>query len=197
MMKLTGLVPLFQSMKAQNIQRYKFQFQRNKVVFDVIFFTDAVPYSLLFGACGHNFSFEIPVEKGFFINENQLPKEVYNKLTKVLGLKYDPNNKFRPIFFFEDFNKAIPSSAHPRNVPKPNEVAIYRQDVEEAHKIYFWYWLDHTVDGKHVTEKNLEKTRQLLGYETYLTCRSKNISSKWTANENLERELTDPLSKTR
>ncbi|MDC5459202.1 DUF6037 family protein [Acinetobacter baumannii] len=197
MMKLTGLVPLFQSMKAQNIQRYKFQFQRNNVVFDVIFFTDGDPYSLLFGACGHNFSFEIPVEKGFLINVNQLPKEVYNKLTKVLGLKYDPNNKFRPIFFFEDFNKAIPSSAHPRNVPKPHEVAIYRKDVEEAHKIYFWYWLDHTTDGKHVTEKNLEKTKKLLGYETYLVCRSKNISSKWTANESLAREVTDPLSKTR
>lgn len=116
MMKLTGLVPLFESMKGQNIQRYKFQFQRNNVVFDVIFFTDGNPYSLLFGARGHNFGFEIPVEKGFLINENQLPKEVYNKLTKVLGLKYDPNNKFRPIFFFEDFNKSIPSSAHPGKV---------------------------------------------------------------------------------
>lgn len=196
-MKLTGLVPLFESMKAQNIKRYKFQFQRNDVVFDVIFFTDENPYSLLFGARGHNFSFKIPVEKGFFINENQLPNEVYNKLIKVLGLKYDPNNKFRPLFFFEDFNKSIPYSAHPRNVPQPHEVAIYRRDVEEAHKIYFCGWRDNTLNDKHVTEKNLEKTKKLLGYETYLVCRSKNISSLWTDNERLAGELTDPLSKTR
>ncbi len=192
MMKLTGLIPLFESMKAQKIKRYKFQFQRNNVVFDVIFFTDSNPYSLLFGARGHNFSFEISVEKGFLINENKLPKEVYSRLAKVLGLKYDPNNKFRPIFFFEDFNKSIPSSAHPRNIPKPHEIAMYRRDVEETHKIYFCGWRDNTSRGQNATEENLEKTKKLLGYETYLICRSKNISSLWTDNERLAVKVTKP-----
>lgn len=92
-MQLTGLIPLFESMKSLAIQRYKFEFKRNDVSFDVIFFTDSSPYILLFGARGHNFSFEIEVHKGFII-KTMLDKETFKKLREVLGLKFDPNNKF-------------------------------------------------------------------------------------------------------
>ncbi|WDZ51786.1 DUF6037 family protein [Acinetobacter vivianii] len=191
MMKLTGLIPLFESMKAQKIKRYKFKFQRSKAIFDVIFFTDTTPdYLLLFGARGVNFSFTIPVKKGFLIEVADLAPEVYKKLVRVLGIEYDPNNKFRPIYFFEDFNKSIPSSAHPRNIPEPHEIAVYTNDVEEADKIYFYGWKDNTIDGKQVTEENLEKTKKLLGYETYLVCRSRNISSKWTDKAHLAVKVT-------
>ncbi|MGQ9373641.1 DUF6037 family protein [Acinetobacter tandoii] len=190
-MQLTGLIPLFESMKSQKIQRYKFEFKRNNVSFDVIFFTDSSPYILLFGARGHNFSFEIEVHKGFRI-KTMLDKDIFKKLQQVLGLQFDPNNKFSMNAFFEDFNKKIPAIANFKNVPKPHEIALYSRDVEESHKIYFMGWLDNTIRGDSVTEKNLEKTERLLGYKTYLTCKSKNLSSRWTDQEHLAKEFINP-----
>lgn len=190
-MQLTGLIPLFESMKSQKIQRYKFEFKRNNVSFDVIFFTDSSPYILLFGARGLNFSFEIEVHKGFRI-KTMLDKDIFKKLQQVLSLQFNPNNKFSINAFFEDFNKQIPAIANFKNVPKPHEIALYSRDVEESHKIYFMGWLDNTIRGDSVTEKNLEKTERLLGYKTYLTCKSKNLSSRWTDQEHLAKEFINP-----
>ena len=53
-------------------------------------------------------------------------------------------------------------------------------------------WLDNTIRGDSVTEKNLEKTERLLGYKTYLTCKSKNLSSRWTDQEHLAKEFINP-----
>lgn len=190
-MQLTGLIPLFESMKIQNIQRYKFQFKRSNVTFDIIFFTDESPYILLFGARGHNFSFQVPVKPGFFIDEN-LSTNDYYALIKVLGIKRNDNNKFRPRFFFDDFNENIPTSADPRNIPQPHEIAIYQRTIEEADKIYFCGWRDNTIDGRQVKDENLAKTKKLLGYETYSICKARNISSKWTDNANLVQTVTKP-----
>lgn len=156
-----------------------------------MFFTDSSPYILLFGARGHNFSFEIEVHKGFII-KTMLDETTFKQLRKVLGLKFDPNNKFSMNAFFEDFNKQIPTFANIKNIPKPHEIALYRRDVEESHKIYFMGWWDNTIRAEFVTEKNLEKTKRLLDYKTYLLCKSKNLSSRWTDQEHLAKEFFKP-----
>lgn len=190
-MKLSGLSYLFESMKNQQIQRYKFQFKRNNVIFDVIFFTDVSPFLLLFGARGYNFSFQVLVKPGFNINEN-LSSEDYYGLVKVLNIQRNDNNKFIPKYFFQDFNESIPKYASQRNVPQPHEIAMYSKDIEEADKIYFFGWKDNTTDGKQVTISNLEKTKKLLGNKAFLTCKSKNISSKWTNKHDLAQKFTQP-----
>ena len=53
----------------------------------------------------------------------------------------------------------------------------------KAEKIYFCGWFDNDKVGKKVREKNLEKTKEILGTDAYLMCKKNNISSKWTEDE--------------
>jgi hypothetical protein len=176
-------------MKQQNIERYKFDFYYQSVKFDILYFIDEVPNKLAFGIKHHNYYFETPVRKGFevtaFLHE-------YNKFCKIMGFTYNPESPYKPAFFFEEFNKHIPNVATKTNIPKPSEVAVYRNQVEEVDKIYFVKWRDNTKDGKKVSPENLEKTRLLLSYEAYLMCRDKNISSCWSPNPIDEKPFKNP-----
>ena len=121
----------------------------------------------------------IYVDKGLSMTEKL--RKIYFLHANVEGLY---NLPFKAIFEI--------SNANFKNVPKPHEIALYSRDVEESHKIYFMGWLDNTIRGDSVTEKNLEKTERLLGYKTYLTCKSKNLSSRWTDQEHLAKEFINP-----
>ncbi|WP_269919649.1 DUF6037 family protein [Mycobacterium sp. Z3061] len=70
---------------------------------------------------------------------------------------------------------------------------MYRKNVEEANKIYFVRWLDNNKTGKRVSAENLEKTRKLLSYEAYLMCKTRNISSCWSANPSDENIFKLPV----
>jgi hypothetical protein len=192
LLKLDRLKNLYKSMKQQNLDRYKFDFTYQRVRFDVLFFIDEIPNKLAFGIRKHNYYFEIPVGKDFnlrpFLDE-------YSKFCKIMGFTYNPESTFKPSFFFEEFNKHIPNVASKTNVPKPSEIAMYRNKVEEADKIYFVKWRDNTKAGKQVTPENLEKTRLLLSYSAYLMCKEKNISSCWSANLFDEKEFILPIQK--
>ncbi|MGZ9785443.1 DUF6037 family protein, partial [Bacillus pseudomycoides] len=145
-MKLDALIQLYQTMKSQGINRYKFDFTFNKVTFDVFFFIDESPFKLMFGAKLRNFYFELDVNPGF--NISTYLGEKYNELCEVLGLEYDPDNPFKSRRFFEAFNQRIPVTININNQPQPHDVARYRRDVEEADKIYFLGWLNHEKTGK-------------------------------------------------
>jgi hypothetical protein len=188
-MKLNGLKELYKSMKQHKIERYKFDFSFQGVKFDVLYFIDEHPNILAFGIKEHNYYFEIPVSKGFEIKPFL---DKYNEFCLIMGFKYDPVSPFKTSIFFDEFNKQIPSSASRINIPKPHEIAIYRNNVEEADKIYFKKWLDNSKVGKNVSIVNLEKTCKLLSYEAYLMCESKNISSCWSANPAEEKPFSLP-----
>ncbi|MGM1049998.1 MAG: DUF6037 family protein [Bacillota bacterium] len=51
-------------------------------------------------------------------------------------------------------------------------------------------WLDNTTKDNKVTPKNLEKTRLLLGNDTYKRCNTKNVSSRWTDDIKKAQEVT-------
>ncbi|MEH6908830.1 DUF6037 family protein [Neobacillus drentensis] len=188
-MKLNGLKELYQCMKQQKIERYKFDFIYQSVQFDVLYFIDEIPNILAFGIKQHNYYFEIPVGKDFeitaYLNE-------YHKFCKIMGFEYNPDSHYKPAYFFEEFNKNIPKIALPTNVPKPSQVAIYRDKVEEAAKIYFVKWRDNSKVGHKVSTENLEKTRLLLSYKAYRMCKEKNISSCWSANPEDENPFKHP-----
>ncbi|WP_338018908.1 DUF6037 family protein [Brevibacillus agri] len=189
-LKLTGLRDLYADMKIKGIKRYKFAFTYNKVSFDVFFFTDETPFKLMFGVKALSFYFELNVNNGFVIDTNIGDK--YTQLRKILGLQYNPNNPFKTFYFFSEFDKKIPKHANVNNKPEPSDIAYYKKDIEESEKIYFLSWRDNEKCGKQVSPENLYKTRLLLGYDAYLICKRKNISSCWTHDKSLAQSFYLP-----
>jgi hypothetical protein len=187
-MKLNGLISLYNDMKKNNIDRYRFDYQNGKGKFDIFFFIDEQPFILLFGARSSNFSFELEVKNGFNINAT-FDNETYTKLLKFLEIKYSKDNPFRPNKFFQNFNQNIPFKTNKYNIPKPHQIIKYRQNVEESEKIYFFGWLDNDKKGNQVSEDNLEKTKQILGIKAYERCKYKNISSRWTDDESKQKDF--------
>lgn len=189
---LDRLRDLYNSMRAQSISRYRFSYKRGALTFDVMFLIDETPYALLFGAQGHNLSFEFQVQPGFRVVHPQLDKADYAALCRLLDLKWDPNNSFSPGGFLADFNPHIPATAVPSQKAGPHHVAQVRRNVEDAHKRFFCGWRDNKVRGERVTAQNLKKTRELMGPKTADTCQQKNISSCWTDIPGGAVAVTDP-----
>lgn len=188
---LDNLRPLFKDMKSKDKSRIRFSFQHGRVTFDVFFFIDEAPFSLLFGAKQFNIAFELEVLPGFSV-ECYLSKETYKALCKALGLTYDPNTPFSIKSFLNDFNVHIPNSTSGLSEPEPHEVGEYRNDVEESKKIYFCGWRDNTVRGETVTPHNLHKTKRLLGEPSFQACRRKNLSSCWTDDKSKAIKVSIP-----
>lgn len=186
-MKLTGLSALFKRMEQDGEVRSKIEYRHGKVTFDVLFLIDESPFSLMFGAKGHNVSFEFKVGPGFSVNPT-IPNDVYRALCKALGLTFDRANPFRISSFLEDFSTAVPNLLGTKSKVKPQDVARHRRHVEDSDKIYFCGWRDNTKRSEHVTAKNLQKTRELLGEAAYLSCKKRNISTCWTDREDDEVE---------
>lgn len=61
---------------------------------------------------------------------------------------------------------------------------MYVRDIEEADKICFYGREHNNEENIHVTDDNLIKTKEFLGYQAYLVCKEKNISSRWSDLEN-------------
>jgi len=190
-LKLDGIKDLYISMKTQKIERYCFDFKLGTASFNVFFFIDGSPFKLLFGAKGHTFGFEVEVGQGFEIETN-LDKAVFKGLCIVLGLTYDPNNKFSPFKFFNEFNKSIPKIAISNQPIEPSLLAPYVSLAEEEKKVYFTGWRDQNARGSNITEQNLDKTRKLIGEKEYRTCKAKNISSCWSDCSKQAKKLTLP-----
>lgn len=145
----------------------------------MFFFVDSSPYALLFGARGHSFAFELAVKNGYWV-DTSLPPDEYSALCKVLGLKYDPTNPFSLRAFVGEFAQTLPSRLPQESKVKPHQLAQYRPDVERAEGFCFCGWRDNTARGETVTDRNLQKTRSLLGEKIFKTCAIRNLSSCWT-----------------
>jgi hypothetical protein len=108
-MKLAGLSALYKKMKDDGEDRSKIEYAHGAVTFDVIFLIDESPYCLMFGAKGHNVSFEFSVTSGFTVFPN-IPKDAYRALCLALGLTYNPENPFSIKAFLEDFQNVFRTS---------------------------------------------------------------------------------------
>jgi Family of unknown function (DUF6037) len=173
------LKPLYREMRERDLSRCRFSYRRGRVNFDVFFFIDETPFSLLFGARAHNLAFEMAVREGFAVDTRIAPEQ-YKLLCKALDLQFDPANPFSPRAFLVDFGAALPAALPPDTEPHPHELAIYRPTVDRRDGTYFCGWRDNSVRNEHVSEDNLNKTRALLGFKAYEVCRRKNISSCWS-----------------
>lgn len=177
-MKLTGLESIYRDLKDNNENYFIFTFQKNEIVFDVLFDIYKEPFELHFMQKDKNFNFHINVERGFNI-DIKLKPDIYSELCNVLNLKYDPNNKFSTIAFFNEFNKKIPK--YFKRIKTERELlTFYKNDIEEPDKLFydgFIKWKEIN-NGKHVSKKNLEKTR-ILYPEKYDFCKREDVSIRY------------------
>ena len=183
-MKLPGLIPLYRSMKSQDIGRYKFRYQLNHLTFDCLVFIDIEPFELVMGCLGHNFAIFLDVQKGFEI-DTFIQRETFFALRNALKTTNSSDNRFDPNQFFLDFDKEIPEHADPRNTATAKDVVRYYSDIEEADKIHFCGWLDNNLRKHTVTDSNLDKTRRFMGQRVYDFAKRRNQSTRWTHDETM------------
>lgn len=176
-MKLNRLENIYTGLRNDKETYFIFPFKKGKVTFDVLFDVFVDPYKLHFLQQQGSFGLLLLVSKDFYIN-TYLGDDYY-KLVSVLGLEYDPNNKFSSNAFFNDFNNAIP--LYRRRSKIDNElVKFYGNEIEEKEKPYFDGFIRWTKEsGKHVSYENLFKTRILFPNE-YEFCKLNNVSIRYS-----------------
>src|SRR5699024_51197 len=168
MFEFTGLRVLHQDMIDQDEKRVVFSFEFNRKGFSCIFLVDIVPYRLYLTTLGTKPKvFELEIKSGYKVSTYI---EDYKKLVNYLGLKYDPNYKFKPKDFFEVLNKEIPPkfSKRPKYMNVLN-IAADRRNIEERDKVYFCGWYKNP-SGNRVRAENIEKTRSAFGDEKAKLC---------------------------
>lgn len=174
-MKLYEIKPLLQDMGRNNAQIDKFKFMYNKVEFEVIVLIERLPFELLFGVIGYNYSFSLTLRAGYELQE--LPDDVFYKLCDILNLK-PGSESFTSYKFLKYVAQRIPTQYSKVKV-QPHEIAKYKQrNVDEANKIYFCGWKFYESSERNA--KNFDKTKKWLGDEAYEFCKRNNISSCWT-----------------
>lgn len=183
-MKLTGLIPLYKSMRSKNLDRTKFRYQHNDLLFDCLFFIDTKPFELAMGCVSHNFAIYLEVRDGFEITPFIEPREVYLALLQALIEGKRSGHSFDPKEFFNEFNRKIPQHARPEDTPTPSDLVRVYPHIEESKKIHFCGWFDNNKVGKHVQPSNLDKTRRFFGQRSYDFSLRRNMSTKWTDDPN-------------
>ena len=153
----------------------------------VDFYADSAPFELVF-------SYKLlppvllPVLPGYRIPT--LLGDQYGPMRDLLGITAGGAGPWKPSEFFARFNDAIPSKyTAVTNECRPEHAARYPAlDIEDADKTLYWYHRDWEKEGASAgrlrnlpTQKNLEKTRRLLGPEMADFCRRRHISICWTA----------------
>lgn len=66
---MEGLRRLHQSMRAQRIDRYRFEYNHGRAHFDVLFLADETPFILLLGLRGGAMAFEFEVTRGYLVRD--------------------------------------------------------------------------------------------------------------------------------
>lgn len=182
-MKLTGLIPLYRNLIEKNSTYCVFTYTKNNIDFDVFFDIGCDPFKLGFLIIKSEFQLWIDVHKGFIIN-TKLHQKDYLNLINILGIKYDPTNKFSTNQFFEEFNNRIPTNFRKKN--KNDLIKLIRRayEIEDDDKIYYKGLIDWDKSTtRNRRYKNLEKTR-LLYPGLYNQIKNRNISVIYTANKN-------------
>ncbi len=185
-MKLMNLKQLYEEMRAKQEPRQQFQIVYNGVIADTFFFIDQTPFVLAFGIIMTGAYFELQVQPGFNVTI-PFSKKIYNMIIREFHIKYDPNHKYSPFDFLKAINKKIPQHITSTRPVEPRHIAKYRRDIEESNKVYFCGFANQKKYGRHVSQKNLHKTRTLMGEEAYRRCLHEGISTKWTDMEGADR----------
>lgn len=99
------------------------------------------------------------MKPGFIVNP-YIDTKKYKQLIQLLNLKYDPNNKFSPIGFFEEFNSKVPLSFTKPDKTVLLKFAVERYHIENKKKVYFRGFINWKKKerGERNTEKKVDST---------------------------------------
>ncbi|MBF7090448.1 hypothetical protein IUY40_02670 [Flavobacterium sp. ALJ2] len=194
MQKIDNLSKIYRQLKDNNKTYTFFPFIANGVNFDIFFDINKSPFKLVFLALNSNFQLSLDVLPGFLINNN-LPKNRFYELVKLLNLKKDINNPFSTTNFFKQFDNQIPQNLIKIDKQHANSLILkVYSDIEEKDKIYYLRMKDwNDSDNEwHRTSKNLEKTR-LLYPDLYSLIVDKDISIYYTSDAKQEKQIPKSL----
>ena len=170
----TTLKNLVNQMKENNVDKDKFSFVY-KVKFDVIVAIVHEGDELLVGLHTVNYGFVVKVNQNFVA---ELKEDDYYNLCKYLNLSFR-NDGFTSNVFLKLLSSKIPDHYSGYKYSYKDMIPFLKcKPIDEAQKIYFKGWNDHTKD--HNKAHNFEKTEFYFGKEVADYCRVNNISSLWT-----------------
>jgi len=144
---------------------------------------------------GHNSAVELPIDKDYS-TPSYLDNNLYKQIIDLLGITFDPDNKFTPTSFFNIINNNIPEKYEKSNYYDVLFTESIIRDIEEADKIYFLGFRNNP-SNQGVSPKNFEKTALAFGNKIANSLKEHNISTRWTpykSEENL-RELNDYIDR--
>jgi len=156
--------------------RFQFSFEYNSVAADAVVLLNITPYMMIPALKNTNQYFEFEMSLNFAVSP-LMDNATYKRFVSAFKIKYDPNHKFSPRDFWNNFSEKIPKSVRHTSNLNPSTLSKVKPNLEEVAKIKFICFLPHGKNGKHVTKRNLEKTRLLLGEKAYVRCKNENISS--------------------
>lgn len=168
-------------MQKAGIDRAKFRIQHNHLIFEGVFLTDCTPWQLGLACLTHNFALPFEVLKGYEASTYIHDTQALNSLMAALVTGAASGRRFSTSNFLREIDMHLPAHVTARDRAMPADTVRFRSDVEEANKIFLCGWTAHPRDGKrHVTDRNLAKTRNLINQTTADWCERHNVSSCWT-----------------
>ncbi len=191
-LKFPNLKSLVPDMESKKVEKEHFSFNYAKQRIDCVFCICSGHYELLVGVHTLNFGFVVIIVKnsaGEYVAE--ITDDQYVQFCRVLNLSYKGDG------FTSNKLLMLLSENTPRDsVGMKLDYTFMREytkcrHVDEADKIYFKGWNDHTKDKKRA--QNFDKTEFYFGKEVADYCRKHNISSMWTDIPAEETKYRDPF----
>ncbi|QFJ56141.1 DUF6037 family protein [Pseudobutyrivibrio xylanivorans] len=190
-LKFPNLKYLVPDMEKNKVEKEHFSFNYAKQKIDCVFCICNVHYELLVGVHMLNFGFVVNIEKnsaGEYVAE--ITDEQYVQFCRALNLSYKGDG-FTSNKLLMLLAENTPSCSSGIRI----DYGVMRdyikcRHVDEAYKIYFKGWNDHTSDGNRA--HNFDKTEFYFGKEVGDYCRIHNISSIWTDIPREETKYRNP-----
>lgn len=151
-MQLEELRELTKELRREKLTYTTFQARVNDVVFDIYYSIQFTPFRLLIVQIGSDFSIDIEVNNGF--NINPFIKD-FSKLCKILQLKYDSQNIYKPSYFFETIIKQVPQQIQPCNNKNELYPYVVTDKKERNDGIYYFKKINWTKKTR--SKANSEK----------------------------------------
>lgn len=190
-MKIDSLEALHASMASLSIppddvvDMQHFRLTSGAVEFDCLFSVRGRPYSLSLTSRGASPEFFLFAVSANYEVANNFDPAVFKRLAQTLRTTGASGNKLIPKDFWAQINTLIPRAATRARLPDEKAVIQLRPDIsEERDKPYFSHWKNpgKKKDGSpaEVSERNQQKTLELLGEDALTHSTHNHVSSSWS-----------------